>query len=307
VYFNKKTSWAFRDSAQHGSDSWQFRDAFVMPDPANPGKWLMYFVTIDSTLNKFVVGVATTPGTDLRTWQDKWPLRRTSAAFMNADRDESPHALFRHGKWWLLYTSNHFWGDQITYSLNATSPVDSSTWNRPDSLKAITCGEHGFPTAMNQWHATEYVGIGSQEYLAAWADNLAGGAMIQFTQLQPPDGTCPADSIRLDCPDVWTAVESRPEADPPRPFNLLLAGPCPGRSGIQLRLILQKGERAHVGIYDLFGRRVRTLLDEPIPAGVTAVSWGGRGEHGAPASSGIYFARATCAGGRSTLRLALVR
>jgi hypothetical protein len=114
----------------------------------------MYFVTIDSTLNRFVVGVAATEAGDIRNWKDVWPLRRTSAAFMDADRDESPHALFRHGKWWLLYTSNHYYGDQITYSLNATSPVDSSTWSRPDSLKAITCGEHDFPTSINQWHAT---------------------------------------------------------------------------------------------------------------------------------------------------------
>jgi hypothetical protein len=33
VYFNKKTSWAFQDSSQHGNNSWQFRDAFVMPNP----------------------------------------------------------------------------------------------------------------------------------------------------------------------------------------------------------------------------------------------------------------------------------
>jgi hypothetical protein len=73
-----------------------------------------------------------------------------------------------------------------------------------------------------------------------------------------------------------------------------------------MRLSLQNGGPVHVGIYDLFGRRVRTLLDGPVAAGATAVSWDGHGEHGAPTSSGIYFARATCAGGRSMLRVALI-
>src|SRR5439155_7480922 len=93
VYFNKKASWTFQDSThnvvpigggQFYSDAWQFRDAFVMPDPENRGKWLMYFATIDSTLNRYVVGVARTDSTDLRKWHNVWPLRRTSAAFMNA-------------------------------------------------------------------------------------------------------------------------------------------------------------------------------------------------------------------------------
>ena len=316
IYFNKKTSWAFRDSTHNVipigggrfySDAWQFRDPFVMPDPANSGNWVMYFVTIDSTLNHFVVGVATTQDTSLRTWQDKWPLRRTSATFMSADRDESPHALFRHGKWWLVYTSNHQDGDQITYSLNATSPVDSAAWSRPDSLKAITCGEHPFPSSLNQWHGSEYVGIGSKEFLAAWADNLSFGGVIQFTQVLPPDGTCPTDSIRLDCPDVWTSVDPRPDADLLRPVSLMLVGPCPARSGILMRLAVQVGQRVHVGVYDVFGRRVKTLLDGPAVTEATALSWNGRDEGGRLASSGVYFVRATCASGRSTLRAVLIR
>ena len=304
VYFNKKTSWAFRDSTQHGNDSWQFRDPFVMPDPENSGKWLMYFVTIDSTLNTYVVGVARTAGADLRVWEDLWPLRRTSATFMNAERDESPHALSRHGKWWLLYTSNHYWGDQITYSLNATSPVDSSTWSQPDSLKGITCGQHPFPTMINQWHATEYVGIGSNEYLSAFADNLFGGGEIQFTQIQPPDDSCPSDSIRLDCPDVWTGVEQAPRASAVKPISLMLVGACPVRGSVSLRLALQKGGLAQVAVYDVFGRRVATLASGWIPAGATILAWNARAER---VASGIYFARASGAGGRAVVRFPLLR
>ncbi len=315
VYSNKRTSWAFRDSShnvvqisptQFYSDTWQFRDPFVMQDPDNPGKWLLYFAAIDSTLNKYVVGLARTQGTDLRVWQDVWPLRRTSAAFMNASRDESPHAFKRNGKWWLLYTSNHVDGDQITFTLTANSPADSAGWLRPDSLKAITCGQHGFPSSLNQWHATEYVGIGSHEYLSAFADNLFGGGVIQFTQIVHPDATCPTDSILLSCPDVWTDVAPNAGARTNKPVSLLLSGASPARGSASLRLTLADRGRIHLAIYDVFGRRVRSLLDGWMPAGPTTVAWDGRGDQGAVTSSGIYFARATGTRGRAVVRIPLL-
>ncbi|OGU10462.1 MAG: hypothetical protein A2W29_04530 [Gemmatimonadetes bacterium RBG_16_66_8] len=307
VFFNKKTSWAFRDSSQHGDAGWQFRDPFVMADPENPGHWLMYFVTVDSMLNQYVVGVARTPGTDLRTWQDVWPLRRTAATFMDADRDESPHAFLHHGNWWLMYTSTHYWGDQVTYSLNPSSPIDSASFTLPDSLKAITCGEHDFSTELNQWHGTEYVRIGANEYLGAWADVLLSSGVIKFSQIKPPDGTCPTDSLMLDCPDVWTGVDEAPGGGSAHPIALMLAGPCPARAVTSLRLVLHSSERVQVAIYDLLGRRVKTLFDGTAPAGAKTLSWDGRGERGTVAGSGIYFARAICPSGQSTARIPLIR
>jgi len=316
IYSNKRVGWTFQDSThnvipigggQFYSDAWQFRDPFVMQDPDSVGRWLMYFATIDSTLDKFVVGVARTSGTDLRKWDNVWPLRRTSATFMNADRDESPHALYRNGNWWLFYTSNHADGDQITFALNRSSPVDSSTFEHPDSLKAITCGEHGFPTPLNQWHATEYVRIGSHEYLSAFSDDLAGGGVIQFTQIQPPDGSCPADSIRLDCPDVWTAVGSDVENRQKKPVALEVAGPSPSRGVTRLLLSVRDRGVVRVAVYDIFGRRVRSIVDGWIPPGATIVEWDGRGEQGTAAASGIYFARAASSSGRAVARVALIR
>ena len=53
--------------------------------------------------------------------------------------------------------------------------------------------------------------------------------------------------------------------------------------------------------------RVRTLLDGTVAAGTTALSWDGHADRGSLASSGVYFARATCGSGRATLRIPLVR
>jgi len=309
VYFNKKASWTFQDSTQNKPGSWQFRDPFVMDDPENPGRSLLYFVSIDSALSQFVVGVARAPGSNLRQWGDVGPLLRTSQSHMGALRDESPHAFFRRGNWWLLYTSNRANGDTITYSLNSTSPasLDTSTWSSPARLKSIVCGEHGFPTSLDQWHGTEYLRIGANEYLSAWADNLVGGTQIQFAQIRAPDPTCPTDTLRLDCPDVATAVDEWLYRRASEPASLELAGACPVHESAPLRLALRHPTQVHVAIYDVFGRRVKTLFVGKLEAGITTLTWDGRSQQGALASSGVYFARATYESGRRVTRIPLIR
>ena len=44
-----------------------------------------------------------------------------------------------------------------------------------------------------------------------------------------------------------------------------------------------------------------------LPAGSRPLVWDGHAEQGSPVSSGIYFVRATCPGGRQVVRIPLVR
>jgi hypothetical protein len=151
------------------------------------------------------------------------------------------------------------------------------------------------------------VGIGPHEYLAAFADDLSGGGVIQFTQVLAPDASCPTDSIRLDCPDVWTAVEGGSGHRASAPITLTLPGANPVHSAAWLQLALADRERVHVAVYDVFGRRVRALAEGWVPAGTTTLLWDGRADQGAAASSGIYFVRATSTTGRSVVRVLMIR
>ena len=105
---------------------------------------------------------------------------------------------------------------------------------------------------------------------------------------------------------MWTGVDPGSSADIAKPVTLMLAGSCPVRSSASLRLALRSGGLVHVAIYDVSGRRVRTLLDGWVPAGVTTLAWDVRAEQGGVAS-GIYFARAMGACGRSVVRIPLLR
>jgi flagellar hook assembly protein FlgD len=46
-----------------------------------------------------------------------------------------------------------------------------------------------------------------------------------------------------------------------------------------------------LGIYDVSGARVRTLVNETVSAGPHEVMWDGRSDGGAPVASGVYVYR----------------
>jgi hypothetical protein len=64
---------------------------------------------------------------------------------------------------------------------------------------------------------------------------------------------------------------------------------------------------ARVVVFDLRGRRVRTLLDAVRQTGIHHVGWDGRDGRGAPVASGVYFVRLETSSGTSTERLTRVR
>jgi hypothetical protein len=65
--------------------------------------------------------------------------------------------------------------------------------------------------------------------------------------------------------------------------------------------------KATVGVYDVAGRRVRTLADGAYTAGVQRATWDGRNARGEPVSSGVYFVRSVTGGETYTRKVLVVR
>jgi flagellar hook assembly protein FlgD len=62
---------------------------------------------------------------------------------------------------------------------------------------------------------------------------------------------------------------------------------------------------ASLEIFDVTGRRIRALVDGPLPAGSHALTWNGRDDHGSDVASGVYFVVLNAGG--NTVRTKLVR
>ncbi len=63
------------------------------------------------------------------------------------------------------------------------------------------------------------------------------------------------------------------------------------------------GAPTEVAVYDVAGRRVATLIDEPIAEGYHETTWDGRDAAGARVQSGIYFIRLATPYGTDTLKI----
>ncbi len=74
-------------------------------------------------------------------------------------------------------------------------------------------------------------------------------------------------------------------------FSVGRCSPNPFRGGTALALTLPSDTDVSVAIYDVAGRRVRTLVSGTLPRGVHEIAWDGRDRGGAKVSAGVYFYR----------------
>jgi hypothetical protein len=84
--------------------------------------------------------------------------------------------------------------------------------------------------------------------------------------------------------------------------------PNPGRSGIHIRYQLAVSGPAVLDIYDITGRRVKSLPQGTVPAGaVRTFTWDGSDRSGKKVSAGVYFCRLTAGGMNKTRRMVILQ
>lgn len=93
----------------------------------------------------------------------------------------------------------------------------------------------------------------------------------------------------------------------PAGFALQPAYPNPFNPRTALRLEVPFAAVVDIGVYDVAGQRLRTLIDGPLRAGVHTVRWDGRDASGRGVGSGVYFARLLAPGFRAERKMLLLR
>ncbi len=96
---------------------------------------------------------------------------------------------------------------------------------------------------------------------------------------------------------------------PQVPATTMLGSPYPNpfRGSTSLRLALSREGKAKVAVYDLVGRRIRTLVDGVQPAGERTISWDGRDDGGRSVPAGLYLLRFEANGVEQSRRLILMQ
>ena len=103
-------------------------------------------------------------------------------------------------------------------------------------------------------------------------------------------------------PDVSAVAVSQPTV-----IEALEAYPNPFKMKTALRFTLSRSANVSVAIYDLAGRKVRTLLEGPVDAGRHEIVWNGDNDRGYRVASGIYYARISTGSDYATRAVSLIR
>jgi hypothetical protein len=77
----------------------------------------------------------------------------------------------------------------------------------------------------------------------------------------------------------------------PSGFTLFQNHPNPFNQTTKIEFTLAKSGFVSLSIYDLLGRKVRTLASEHLPSGYKSVLWDGENDSGKDVASGVYFYR----------------
>jgi hypothetical protein len=77
----------------------------------------------------------------------------------------------------------------------------------------------------------------------------------------------------------------------PRRFALHQNYPNPFNPTTAIKYDLPKGIYVTLEVYDMLGRKIRTLVEEKLGAGYRVTVWDGKNDQGLPVSSGLYFYR----------------
>ena len=88
----------------------------------------------------------------------------------------------------------------------------------------------------------------------------------------------------------------------PTTTELGIAYPNPFNASIRIPFTLAQGGRYSVAVYDVLGRKIKTVAAGNIRPGYHQAIWNGTNENNSPVSSGNYFVRLTTASGTSSVK-----
>jgi len=108
-----------------------------------------------------------------------------------------------------------------------------------------------------------------------------------------------------------TAVAEQPRVDLPRQFELAPSYPNPFRlvqnRELTISYQLSQASVVIVQVYDLIGRRIRTLAQGRQSAGAYSLAWNGRDEQNQIAPSGVYLVQLRIGSLQQTKKITLIR
>jgi hypothetical protein len=275
VFTCPQAPWTYCDPSTPAGGN--FRDPYVLPDPDQPGRWLLlYAAQQDPLTGQMMIGIATSNG-DFTSWTDHGPVTSTDWPTSFSRLIESPLALEHGGLWYVFYTTDS--GHPINYETTPDLLATADQWSAQRRLYS----EAPNTDAM---FGPDALVVGTQTIFGAVDSDNGAVALWELVWDTPPHFhliTPHIVGVGPGAPSATLALDTAPLAD--------RAG------GVRLTAHLPADTRGRIAIYDLQGRALATVYDGPLARGTRAFTWHAEGH------SGIFFARLDTPLGRARARV----
>ncbi len=176
-----------------------------------------------------------------------------------------------------------------------------------------------------RWSAADNLGVVGVDLVlstddgATWPDTIAVGLANDGSHpWTPPAKVSSECRLKVSVRDAagltaeqtsgpFTLANITAVADAPRRLAVGPAVPNPFNPATNIRFDNPRPGRLTLVVFDLAGRKVRTLLSAERGAGPGTALWNGRDDSGRAVSSGVYYVQASTATERSYVKVTLVR
>jgi hypothetical protein len=163
------------------------------------------------------------------------------------------------------------WMPVVTRRIVDESNVTLDTVGQTHVMQADMLVVEGQANPHQNWDTSQLVVI-------AYLQNPSGFEIIQTSKLVQ-EGVSSVDEVALN-----------------GGVRLLYAQPNPFQPQTRIGFQLSRAMQTDLGVYDLNGRRVATLVEGQVPAGSHEALWNGADDAGNPLASGVYFVRLVSGG-----------
>ncbi len=130
------------------------------------------------------------------------------------------------------------------------------------------------------------------EEIALNLEDFLGEGDVRFRFRMTTDAYGYGDGVHIDDIRIWWSAEvgiSGDDISIPQKFSLAQNYPNPFNASTKISFALDRSGDARLVIYDLLGRKVKTLVSSYMEAGSHEIVWNGTDDTGDDVSSGIYM------------------
>jgi hypothetical protein len=179
----------------------------------------------------------------------------------------------------------------------------------PDNYRAITTGV-GWPQMCSHPPFTSCSGFSGVITFSAIISEL-GDALRWGFEVEDLEQIPKLTSVKeiSDCYDTWYTMPAGMEDDGgfAKVNRLYWAAPNPSNPTTSIRFSVAAEAKVELLIYNVSGRRVRTLVNDIREAGAHTIVWDGKDDVGRPVASGIFWVQMRTGSFESNKRLVVLK